>query len=211
MKTGIIYCAHCLISGKKYIGQTRQAFEERIKLHKRDSKRLNLLFYRAIRKHGWDNFVWGIVEECNENLLNEKEIYWIEKFNSYNEGYNSTLGGGGTSIPSKWKKFELKSPIGEIVRGENISNFCDIQGLSISLISSVLSGKIKSHKGWTLPNTELYGVNIRAKEFVLISPNGEIYKSRNIREFSRIHNLNHRTVSDLLNGKHRSHRGWTLS
>ena len=34
-----------------------------------------------------------IIEECLEEELDEKEVSYIEKYNSYYGGYNSTLGG----------------------------------------------------------------------------------------------------------------------
>lgn len=48
----LIYKATNNINGKIYIGQTTKTLEERKKYHKRDSKRIDNLFYRAIRKCG---------------------------------------------------------------------------------------------------------------------------------------------------------------
>lgn len=36
-----------------------------------------------------------IIEECPVDKLNEREIYWIQQYNSYNNGYNAALGGEG--------------------------------------------------------------------------------------------------------------------
>lgn len=47
----------------------------------------------AIRKYGKENFLVCIIEECPDELLNEKECYYIEKFDTYYNGYNLTLGG----------------------------------------------------------------------------------------------------------------------
>jgi hypothetical protein len=51
--------------------------------------------HRAFRKYGVDKFTLKVIDECNENLLNEKEQYWIEQYNTFesNEGYNATSGG----------------------------------------------------------------------------------------------------------------------
>ena len=46
-----------------------------------------------MRKYGRDNFSFKIIEECPENQLAEKEIYWINKLNTYYGGYNETLCG----------------------------------------------------------------------------------------------------------------------
>lgn len=47
----------------------------------------------AINKYGIEQFDFTIVEECLAEELNEKEVYWIEFYDSYNNGYNLTKGG----------------------------------------------------------------------------------------------------------------------
>lgn len=47
----------------------------------------------AIKKYGKENFDIDIIEECPPELLDEKERYYINYYNSYNKGYNLTLGG----------------------------------------------------------------------------------------------------------------------
>jgi len=91
---GVIYCYHCVPTGKKYIGQTIDE-KTRKKKHISDSKTQDLKFYRAVRKHGWENFIYGIISEFDENILNEKEMFYIEIYDSFENGYNSTLGGEG--------------------------------------------------------------------------------------------------------------------
>lgn len=49
----------------------------------------------AISDEGVDNFTFYVIETCEDDVVNEREIYWIDKFNSYYEGYNNTLGGSG--------------------------------------------------------------------------------------------------------------------
>jgi len=91
---GVIYCYHCIPTGKKYIGQT--LFETKRKAyHRFCSKKENTKFYRAVRKYGWDNFVYGVLEEFDKQILDEMEIFYIKKYNSFKNGYNSTMGGEG--------------------------------------------------------------------------------------------------------------------
>lgn len=102
-KTGVIYCFHCIFNGKKYIGKSID-FRKRISSHKRNVKNnITTKFYTAVRKYGWEGFVFGIIEECNVDILDEKEIFYIEKYKTLSEGYNMTSGGdGGTTwIPSE--------------------------------------------------------------------------------------------------------------
>jgi len=52
-----------------------------------------MVIKRAIHKYGKENFIIEEIEKCNQELLNEREKYWISFYNSYENGYNSTLGG----------------------------------------------------------------------------------------------------------------------
>lgn len=54
-----------------------------------------------MRKYGIDNFKFSVLEECDKEDLNEKEKYWIEKYDSYNNGYNNTCGGDNAPHPTK--------------------------------------------------------------------------------------------------------------
>lgn len=88
---GYIYRAY-LPSGISYIGQT-------IDLHKRKKNHFNKrndgsVFHVAIKLFGIEGFTWDILEECDEKYLNDREIYWIEYFDSCDNGFNSDKGGG---------------------------------------------------------------------------------------------------------------------
>ncbi len=88
-------------SGKYYIGQTTRTLEERKKQHHTLANRDNTLpFYRAIRKHN-DNLIWEIIDTASTiEELNEKEVYWIAKYDTcHGAGYNCTEG-GGSNIPN---------------------------------------------------------------------------------------------------------------
>lgn len=100
---GIIYKYTNLINNKSYIGQTTHE-KERKAQHQRLTG--GFAFQKAIQKYGWDSFDYSIlfrVELDNENLLreilNEKEIYYIEHYNTFGKnGYNLTKGGSGVNI-----------------------------------------------------------------------------------------------------------------
>lgn len=98
--TGVIYKITNKINNKCYIGQTRQNVQDRWYQHRghksTNNAELRMVIKRAIHKYGVENFNFEVIEECPEELLNEREIYWISYFDSYRNGYNSTLGGGGS-------------------------------------------------------------------------------------------------------------------
>lgn len=73
------------INGKIYIGQSVD-IERRLKEHKRREEQQ---IDQAIQKYGIDNFSFDILEECDSDLLNEREEYWTKQYNStIPNGYN---------------------------------------------------------------------------------------------------------------------------
>lgn len=52
--------------------------------------------YNAMQKYGIENFRIEKIEECADNIASEREVYWIEKLQTFKNGYNATAGGDGT-------------------------------------------------------------------------------------------------------------------
>lgn len=99
MITGSIYIIRNTVNQKVYIGQTTMTVRERFMSHMKPSTsktKRNYKLYNAVLKYGRDKF---FVETLEENIplseINEKEIYYIQKYNSFFDGYNSTKGGDG--------------------------------------------------------------------------------------------------------------------
>lgn len=91
MKTGIIYSIYNKESGKYYIGQTIHPLNKQWSEHLAEARRMkDTPLCRAIRKYGADKFNIRVIEECNSLLLDEREIYWIDNYDSCNNGYNET-------------------------------------------------------------------------------------------------------------------------
>lgn len=93
-----IYMVTNTINNHVYIGQSKNIYNRFNNHHISEYKNeksscFNTKFYRALRKYGLENFVVSIIELCPVEELNQKEIYYIEKFNSFHNGYNSTAGG----------------------------------------------------------------------------------------------------------------------
>ena len=93
---GFIYKITNDINDKIYIGQTSGTLEERFKQHKKkinSDDRKTFPLYNAMRKYGVEHFSIEMIEQTDH--LQEREQYWIKFFDSYNNGYNATLGGDG--------------------------------------------------------------------------------------------------------------------
>ena len=151
---GYIYKITNLINGKEYIGKTNLTIEDRFKTHIEDStKRKNEKrpLYDAMNKYGIENFIVEKVEECSENLLNEKEKYWIEHYNTFHNGYNATLGGEGKTLIDYKKILEMHKQgltLKEIREEthhdlEQLSKILKSQGVSLQEIKENANNKMK--------------------------------------------------------------------
>lgn len=92
-----IYSITNIVTGDKYIGQTRVNFKDRWNHHVGDLKNnrhKNEILQRAWNKYGKNAFEFKAVHICDElDILNDLEIYYIKKYDTFNNGYNLTSGG----------------------------------------------------------------------------------------------------------------------
>lgn len=84
-----IYKITNLVNGKSYIGQSIDVYR-RFWDHRSPSHESNKAMREDMKTLGKDNFRYEIVEECLPEELDEKEIYYIQKFRPE---YNRTRGG----------------------------------------------------------------------------------------------------------------------
>lgn len=171
-----IYKITNIQNNKVYIGQTIRPIEQRFKRHINDALNniLDTHFARAIRKYGKENFIIEQIDTAQtQEELNQTEQYWIQYYNSVNEGYNETDAiskSGGNTYQSKTEeemkvikekirqtKIGSKNPMARKIKRTNIiTNEIDIFDTVISCaqacgikngktsISDRLNGKIKS-------------------------------------------------------------------
>lgn len=108
MNNYCIYKHENKINHKVYIGQTNQEVSRRWRNGNGyiDSPR----FYAAIQKYGWDNFEHTILEtNLSSEEANDKEVYWIAYYNSFNENYGYNLTPGGNNYMKQlWENPEYR-------------------------------------------------------------------------------------------------------
>jgi group I intron endonuclease len=86
-------------TGRVYIGQTKMKFKKRYWHHKwklNNGRHDNKFLQNAWIKYGEDDFEFEVIESIDRNDdMNEKEIMYINKYDSYHNGFNLTVGGDG--------------------------------------------------------------------------------------------------------------------
>lgn len=119
---GYIYKITNNINGKCYVGKTERTIQIRWSEHTRPSRwKLDLPLYRAFLKCGIDNFSIEELEECDDAILDDREIYWIDYFDTYRKGYNCTAGGEGGI---KTYEEDIDIIIERYVNGERLDQLC---------------------------------------------------------------------------------------
>lgn len=111
-----------MVNGKVYIGQTmnKRGYRERWMQHRYNAKYKihDNRFMKAINKYGDNSFDKMVLEEieCSnkeklKNKLDKLEIEYIKKYDSFNNGYNSTKGGDFNPYSSGDSKLVEKTKI----------------------------------------------------------------------------------------------------
>lgn len=115
-----VYLITNLVNNKKYVGITHNTIEHRFDQHIQKSrcKRGTWILHRALRKYGKENFKIELLEDnISKQQITERENYYICFYDTYNNGYNMTLGGAGISGYKHPKGF-VKSYINKIITPE---------------------------------------------------------------------------------------------
>ena len=141
-----IYKITNTINGKCYIGQS-------VNIHKRwtnhksvynnpNANGYDYYLYRSMRKYGIENFNFEVLEECKVEELNDREKFWISKFDSYKNGYNSTIGGDSASHSMKITP-EMLDNIDVLLMESKlkIQDIADKIGVSYEMIQGINTGR----------------------------------------------------------------------
>lgn len=161
------------INNKIYIGQTNKPVKRRFQRYIQDavSNRLDTHLARAIRKYGKEHFHIEVIDVAQSQVeLNQKEHYWINFFDSVNNGYNETdsiLKCGGNTYLSKTEEEMkiIKDKIRETKMGEKNPNHRKIIQTNIFTGEKIIFGSMQECARY-------HGV--ANKSFVMRRCNGEI-------------------------------------
>lgn len=169
LRNNVVYCL-TFPSGKKYVGQTTQKLDARLRVHTKDAFSKNRQDYhsaksRAIRKYT-EFSVEVLYQGDTVEELDKQEIDFITQYDTVNNGYNihpGGLGGKGFKLSEETKKKMSKSmkgrkapnlrPVSQYTKtGEFIQKFDSVKLAAESLnrsstLSCVLSGIAECARG----------------------------------------------------------------
>lgn len=108
-----VYMHTNIANGKRYIGITTQDTKKRWKY---GNGYKNQLFYRAIKKYGWENFKHDILfTNLTKSQAEAKEIELIAQYKSNSPKYGYNTDNGGKTIGTHSEETKLK--IGQANKG----------------------------------------------------------------------------------------------
>lgn len=88
-------------NGRVYVGKTKR-LKIRISEYRWRSKKRKSIIHDSIKGYGWEAHTLEIIEEIADELLNEREIFWIKELNTFYrdnpKGMNMTRGGDGGGV-----------------------------------------------------------------------------------------------------------------
>lgn len=201
---GFIYKITNRVNSKVYIGQTRFSVEQRFKQHVKNytKEHRNQPLYAAFEKYGIENFYVEPIEEIDTSKLDEREIYWIAKYDSFNNGYNATIGGKGGRV-IYWTDSQYEEIRTLYLSGFTSKKIADLYNCSSWTIIQILKSLRVKIKGNPLDMN-----NYEKKEFIESYSNGtsikELAKQYNtdfstVKRFLINNNVNLRSHSELTN------------
>ena len=201
------------INDKKYIGQSIDIWY-RYRNHLSESYNqncnktaYNMAIHKAIRKYGKNNFEVIVLEECSEDKLDEREIYWIDYYDTFNDGYNQTIGGDS---------FVQRIDRDNIYRlwddGNSISEIHKITGHSKHNIIYILEG----YSSYSSEESKRRGFKVRSrskcKRVYMYDINGEyICEFSSIIEASKKTGTAHGDISSCIYGRQKSANNYRWS
>lgn len=132
-------------NNKVYIGITYRSLEVRFKQHINDSKQgYNRPICKAISEIGSNNFSIVLLGEYPEGELEEAEIANINLYDSFNNGYNATLGGLGGKLIEHSRE-EIVQAYKQLLNASEVARLFDISKHTVLDI-------IKSHTTMEITN-----------------------------------------------------------
>lgn len=218
MRTWIIYIHTSEESGKSYIGTTHRSILERWTEHIKETKGGSTRhFHRAIRLYGVHN--WKHETLCdNITTLEEAyalEKYFIKKHNTFESGYNLSVGGEGcsTGILGKYRKALTwyHDTQGKVVCTP--AELCTQYEVPVEGVRNLLKGVYKSTYGWALKK------EVTKKKYITYDLRAEVTAyhetlgtfTGTLEEFKKVVDKPFGHITKLLNKKYKAVAGWRLS
>ena len=201
---GYIYIIKNSKNSKVYIGQTLRDINTRWKEHLRHSDSYGQPLYKAMQKYGKENFFIQCLEDCPDEILNEREKYWINYFDSYNNGYNATLGGQDNFVMSS----KVEQVLNLWYNNYTVNKIVEKTKLNVETVRSYLNKNGISHEDIRARANKAIGKS-RSKSILQYDLEGNFIREwSSSMEVERELSISHNNIGSVCNGKRKSAGGF---
>ena len=186
---------------KVYIGQSTH-IENREKHYQGNHCHLQIKLYNSIKKYGWKQHKFEIIEQCILEMLNERERYWQDYYDVLGvNGVNCRL--TETKDKSGFLSIETRNKISKIKKGCNIwskgKKFSNEHCLKIS----------QSKKGKSLPSLSYINNKNNIKPIIQYDLNGNYIKEwTSAVEAASFYNKTPESIRNCCNNKCKTSNGF---
>ena len=234
-RTSGIYKITCMVNGKIYVGSSNN-LRKRWKNHTKSLQQNthhNQYLQRGWNKYGADAFVFEVIELVMPWALLDREQYWLDTLKPFSpKGFNISLtanagmGGRKHSIEARTKMSGAKkgkslsekhrSKISKSIQGikrtpEEIAKTVATRRRNGTYTHSQESRAKISASGLGRKHTTETRMKISAtqrKQYVVISPEGEILNISGLKPFCREKGLSCGAMTEVAQGKRQHYKGW---
>ena len=158
-----IYKIENKVNGKVYIGQSVN-IKKRWKQHKYElnsNNHVNKHLQASWNKYKQNNFDFAVICECDISELDDKEMFYIQQYNSYNYnlGYNMNIGGNGNR-----QFYDVDLILSTYKNNNSVVKTSELLGISESKVSEILESlNIRDIKS---PNRQIVGISAKNHSFI---------------------------------------------
>lgn len=223
MNTFKVYKITNKINGKIYIGVTSKTLNDRFRQHCRTKDiKPHFTLYQAMNKYGVENFEIALITEAKTKedmwILEIENIFFHQSFYQTQKGYNMTYGGGSNAPITEETRKKLSEATKNFFRN-NPEARLKLKTKTISKetrkkLSVFNTGKLHSDESREKRRQTMLSKNIeylhRRKTFDIVTPDGQLLHRTGIHQFCKEYGLGVPSVRDLLNGKRKTYKGWTI-
>lgn len=188
-------------TGRVYIGESSN-IEERFKVYLYSKCKEQPKIYNSLKKYGWSNHIFEVIEECSLDNLLCRERYWQDFYDATGKnGLNCVLTECGES--KKEISIDTKQKISSTLKGKFLGEKHPNYGKSITNKQKEAISKANKGRKWSeelKDRRKEYLIDNHPKsKLVLNLETGIYYKTA--KEAAYAHNINYSTLRDYLRGR----------
>ena len=214
MQIYTIYMATNIITKRSYIG-----FDSNWPTRMKSNRKNCIKFQNALQKYGREAFEWTVLYQSQDkdHTLNEMEQYFIDQFDTLNNGYNICKGGAATMLGRKVSK-ETKKKMSEAKKGRvfsdehkaalKMSKQCISAETRMKMSISASSRPRLSRSQETKEKIGASNSKALAKNWIITFPNGKKKQISNLNQFCKTTGLSVARMHAVATGKQSSYKGW---